>query len=84
MAGAMADVTEKLAAFAGDLKYEDLPAEVIERTKVLLLDITGIMVRARHDAEHGGVHGGRQADRGSQLPPFGDEQSARLEPLCLP
>ena len=51
MAGTMADVTEKLAAFANDLKYEDLPAEVIERTKLLLLDITGIMVRARHDAE---------------------------------
>ena len=47
----MADVTEKLAAFASNLKYEDLPVEVIERTKLLLLDITGIMVRARHDAE---------------------------------
>ena len=47
----MAGVTEKLAVFASDLEYEDLPAAVIERTKMLILDITGIMVRARHDAE---------------------------------
>jgi len=47
----MPRVTEKLAAFASDLVYEDLPAAVVERTKMLMLDITGIMVRARHDAE---------------------------------
>ena len=47
----MAGVTEILAAFASDLEYEKLPASVVERTKMLVLDITGIMVRARHDAE---------------------------------
>ena len=47
----MAGVTEKLAVFASDLEYEDLPAAVIERTKMLILDITGITVRARHDVE---------------------------------
>jgi len=47
----MPGVTEKLATFTCDLEFQDLPAAVIERTKVLLLDITGIMVRARHDAE---------------------------------
>ena len=47
----MAGVTEKLAVFASDLEYEDLPAAVIERTKLLILDITGITVRARHDVE---------------------------------
>ena len=33
------------------LNYGDLPGEVIERTKLLILDITGNVVRARHDAE---------------------------------
>ncbi len=47
----MAGVTEILAAFASDLEYENLPAAVVERTKMLVLDITGIMIRARHDAE---------------------------------
>ena len=47
----MSGMTSQLANFAADLSYEDLPAEVIERTKLLIFDITGIMVRARHDAE---------------------------------
>ena len=47
----MSDVTRRLAAFAAGLAYEDLPAEVAERTKLLILDTAGIMVRARNDAE---------------------------------
>ena len=47
----MSGMTSRLANFAADLSYDDLPTEVIERTKLLIFDITGIMVRARHDAE---------------------------------
>jgi len=47
----MTGVTRELAEFVAGLDYDDLPLAVVERTKLLLLDITGIMVRARHDAE---------------------------------
>jgi len=47
----MTDVAQTLAAFAADLTYDDIPAEVVDRTKLLILDVAGIMVRARHDAE---------------------------------
>ncbi|MCH8036950.1 MAG: MmgE/PrpD family protein, partial [Proteobacteria bacterium] len=47
----MTGITQRLATFAAELRYQDLPAEVVERTKRLILDITGIMIRARHDAE---------------------------------
>ena len=47
----MTDITRQLATFAADLAYDDLPIEVVERTKRLILDLTGVMVRARHDAE---------------------------------
>ena len=47
----MTGVTREVAEFAAGLDYDDLPLAVVERTKLLLLDITGIMVRARHDAE---------------------------------
>jgi len=47
----MTGITRQLAEFAAGLSYEDLPGEVIERTKRLILDISGVMVRARHDAE---------------------------------
>jgi 2-methylcitrate dehydratase PrpD len=45
------DVTQQLARFAADLSYERLPHEVAERAKRLILDLTGIIIRARHDAE---------------------------------
>ncbi len=45
------DVTKQLASFAANLAYDDLPHEVTERAKRLVLDLTGIMIRARHDAE---------------------------------
>jgi 2-methylcitrate dehydratase PrpD len=47
----MTDITAKLADFAADLEFDALPAEVVERTKLLILDTAGIIVRARHDAE---------------------------------
>ncbi len=45
------EATKILASFVANLRYKDLPAEVSERTKRLILDITGIIIRARHDAE---------------------------------
>ena len=47
----MAAITKRLASFAADLRYEDLPNPIVERAKRLVLDVTGIMIRARHDAE---------------------------------
>src|SRR5688572_183296 len=47
----MTEATRKLADFAAGIAYETLPAEVRMRTKALALDLVGIMIRARHDAE---------------------------------
>ena len=47
----MENMTEKFANFCEELKYEDLPHDVIKRTKLLILDTVGIIIRARHDAE---------------------------------
>lgn len=47
----MIPVSRQLAEFAGSTSYERLPAEVRERAKALVLDLVGISVRARHDAE---------------------------------
>ena len=47
----MIPVTRALAEFAGGASYERLPAEVRDRAKALVLDLVGISVRARHDAE---------------------------------
>ncbi len=44
-------ITGRLAAFVADLQYDGVPREVAERAKRLILDITGIAIRARHDAE---------------------------------
>ena len=44
-------MTEKFAEFCEQLKYDDLSPEVIKRTKLLILDTVGIIIRARHDAE---------------------------------
>jgi len=38
---AMADETATLAAYVADLKFEDIPREVLERAKVLTLDFLG-------------------------------------------
>ena len=47
----MKNMTEKFAEFCEQLKYDDLSPEVIKRTKLLILDTVGIIIRARHDAE---------------------------------
>ena len=44
-------MTEKFADFCEQLRYEDLSHDVIKRTKLLILDTVGIIIRARHDAE---------------------------------
>lgn len=40
-------VTDTLAAFAANLRFQDLPSEVVERTKVLVLDLSGIIIRSQ-------------------------------------
>ncbi|NNE83265.1 MAG: MmgE/PrpD family protein [Alphaproteobacteria bacterium] len=47
----MTGITRQIAEFVDMLAYDDLPSEVIARTKLLILDIAGNVVRARHDAE---------------------------------
>ena len=49
--GPTGNITDTLAAFAADLSFSTLPEEVVERTKLLILDVSGITVRARYDAE---------------------------------
>ncbi|MEC8150978.1 MAG: MmgE/PrpD family protein, partial [SAR324 cluster bacterium] len=47
----MTGITEQLADFAAGLNPARLPEEVSARAALLIFDLTGIMVRARHDAE---------------------------------
>ena len=47
----MTDVTRILAEFSAGIDWAGLPPEVQERTRFLLLDLVGNMVRGRHDAE---------------------------------
>src|SRR5207248_11293311 len=47
----MAHETETLAGYVAELKFEDIPREVLERAKVLTLDFLGSAIRARRDAE---------------------------------
>ncbi len=47
----MTQITKQLASFVADLRYQDLPDQIIERSKRLILDITGIIIRARYDVE---------------------------------
>ena len=42
----MTAVTEILSRFAANLRFEDLPAEVVDRTKLLFMDMSGIIVRS--------------------------------------
>ena len=44
-------ITSELSAFTASLTLDRLPAAVIERTKLLILDMAGNAIRARHDAE---------------------------------
>src|SRR4051812_49456782 len=47
----MANETATLAGYVADLKFTDIPPEVLERAKVLTLDFLGSAIRARRDAE---------------------------------
>ena len=47
----MANETATLAAYVADLKFENIPREVLARAKVLTLDFLGSAIRARRDAE---------------------------------
>lgn len=46
----MAHITRQLAEYVAELSFEKLPEEVRHRTKFLLLDLVGIAIRARHEA----------------------------------
>ena len=45
------DVTAQLAGFCAGIRVDTLPPAVVQRTRLLLLDLAGNMVRGRHDAE---------------------------------
>jgi 2-methylcitrate dehydratase PrpD len=47
----MTEETATLAGYVAELRYEDIPPEVLERAKVLTLDFLGSAIRARRDAE---------------------------------
>jgi 2-methylcitrate dehydratase PrpD len=47
----MAQETATLAGYVADLKFDDIPPEVLERAKVLTLDFLGSAIRARSEAE---------------------------------
>lgn len=44
-------VTATLSAFVSTCSIKALPPEVVRRTTLLVLDLAGNAVRARHDAE---------------------------------
>ena len=44
-------VTEQLARYASELQFDDLSLEVVERTKLLLLDFLAVTVGGRYKAE---------------------------------
>lgn len=47
----MTAITRKFAEFAAGISYDTLPVEVRERVKALALDVVGITLRARNEAE---------------------------------
>jgi 2-methylcitrate dehydratase PrpD len=44
-------ITAELAQFTADIRLDRLPHEIVQRTRFLVLDLVGNIVRARHDAE---------------------------------
>jgi 2-methylcitrate dehydratase PrpD len=44
-------ITAELAQFTAGIRLDRLPPEVLQRTRFLVLDLVGNIVRARHDAE---------------------------------
>ena len=47
----MTAITRQLAEFVAGISYDTLPPDVRERVKALALDLVGIMLRARNEAE---------------------------------
>ncbi len=47
----MSGVTRILAEFSAEIRLDQLPPEVVQRARFLVLDLVGNIVRARHDAE---------------------------------
>jgi 2-methylcitrate dehydratase PrpD len=47
----MADETATLAAYVANLKFEDIPQDVLTRAKTLTLDFLGSAIRARKESE---------------------------------
>src|SRR5690349_16146714 len=47
----MANETATLTGYVADLKFADIPPQVLERAKVLTLDFLGSAIRARSEAE---------------------------------
>ena len=43
--------TREISTFVADIRLDRLPSDVVARAKLLLLDLVGNIVRARHDAE---------------------------------
>ncbi len=44
-------ITQELSAFTASIRLDTLPTEVTARARLLLLDLAGNIIRARHDAE---------------------------------
>lgn len=49
--GADTQITDQLATFAAGLSLDQIPPEVVDRAKLLLLDCVGSIIRARHDID---------------------------------
>src|SRR5438132_101613 len=47
----MSGITQDLSNYAASLQYEAIPDEVIERAKLLMIDLVGSVVRANAEAE---------------------------------
>ena len=47
----MTDVTRRLAKFAAGISHQSIPAEVMQRAAMLVMDNVGIALRAHHDAQ---------------------------------
>lgn len=53
--------TRTLAKFCADVKYEDLPEEVVHKTKQILVDVIGLGLGARGEDLEKGKHGVKMA-----------------------
>lgn len=44
----MTPVTQLLSRFSATLRFEDIPSDVVERTKLLFMDLSGIIIRSQN------------------------------------